>query len=220
MRHRAGGHPDSPHNKLPAGVERLAAAQASTDESVQRLALAQASTDESVQRLALAQARTEESVQRLAQAQARTEERLDRLENAVARLATEVGELSTVVGGTVETDAEALLEWLAGERGWRFLEPSRPVELDGEIDVVATLTDGKRTFRILVEAKTRLRVADVERFGAKLPGMLAALAIAGPHLAYLYGLRVYPGVDAAAAAAGLGVLDSRGERVAPPGLAA
>ncbi|MHB8339685.1 MAG: hypothetical protein ACYDB7_00700, partial [Mycobacteriales bacterium] len=104
--------------------------------------------------------------------------------------------------------------------GWRLSEPPRPVEFDGEIDVVATLRDGELTFRILVEAKTRLRVADVARFSAKLPGMLAALAIDGPYLAYAYGLRVYPGVDAAAAAAGLGVLDSRGERVAPPRLAA
>ncbi|MHB2022668.1 MAG: hypothetical protein ACYCO3_04955 [Mycobacteriales bacterium] len=192
--------------ELPMLVQRLAAAQARTDASVQRLTEAQARTDASVQRLTEAQARTEAAVQRLTDAQARTDATLDRLQTALGRL-------SEVVGGTVEADAVALLEWLAGERGWVIRESPAPIEVDGEIDVVATLADGKRTFRILAEAKTRLRVADVTRFAAALPTLAAAVGVHGPYLAYVYGLRVYPGVDAAASKAGLGVLDSRGERV-------
>jgi multidrug efflux pump subunit AcrA (membrane-fusion protein) len=75
-------------------VERLAEAQARTEErvtrleeAVARLAEAQARTEERVTRLEEAVARLETAVERLAEAQARTEERVTRLEEAVARLA-------------------------------------------------------------------------------------------------------------------------------------
>jgi hypothetical protein len=81
-------------NRLEAALERLADAQAGTEERVtrleaamERLARAQAGTEERVTRLEEAVARLEAAVERLAQAQARSEERLTRLEAAVERLA-------------------------------------------------------------------------------------------------------------------------------------
>jgi hypothetical protein len=81
-------------DRLEAAMARLAEAQACTDQTVERLAKAQARTEErvtrleeAVERLAEAQARTDQTVEKLAQAQARTEERVTRLEAAVERLA-------------------------------------------------------------------------------------------------------------------------------------
>ncbi|MHB8449148.1 MAG: hypothetical protein ACYDAQ_01560 [Mycobacteriales bacterium] len=150
---------------------------------------------------------------------AQPEEAQSPTETAIDRLAAAVDRFWEVVGGPVETDAVALLEWLAGERGWQLPEPPVPFDFDGETGVVATLIDGERRFRIVVGAKARLRLADVARFSAGLPRLVAALAIEEPYLAYLCGLCVFQEVESAASAAGLGALDYRGERVAPPSLA-
>lgn len=44
---------------------------------------------------------------------------------------------------------------------------------------------------------------------------LAAAGLSGPYLVYAFGRRVYPGVREAAETAGVGVLNPRGEQVAP-----
>jgi hypothetical protein len=76
---------------LPAEIKKLVEAQMRTDESVKKLFEAQARTDESVKKLAEAQMRTDESVK---------------------NLAIQVGKLSEVVGGTVETDAQQVIDYL------------------------------------------------------------------------------------------------------------
>ena len=68
---------------------------------------------------------------------------------------------------------------------------------------------------VLVEAKTRLRPAEVRRFAAAYPQLVTQLGIQGTHMGYAYGLRVYAGAEQATRDAGFGVLSPDGERVPP-----
>ncbi|MHB8293888.1 MAG: hypothetical protein ACYDH5_04550 [Acidimicrobiales bacterium] len=133
---------------------------------------------------------------------------------AIGALRTEVGHLSTVVGGTVEKDAASLIETVLTRRGWQMLEDPRPIEVDGELDVVARALDGDGTeVTAVIEAKTRLRPADVRRFAANIGSLLSAGGVTGRYIPYVYGLLVYSGVDDAAREARIGVLEPEGERV-------
>jgi hypothetical protein len=144
--------------------------------------------------------------------------RLDQMDHQLAATRTELGRLSTVVGGGVEEDAAAALELVVGEREWELIDGPDPLEVEGgEIDVVGRARDGKGLeIGLLVEAKVRIRPADVLRFNTSLNGrLLRDSGVPGDYFAWLYAMRVYRGVDEAARELGLGVLDSRGERVVP-----
>lgn len=137
------------------------------------------------------------------------------LEAGQEALRKEVGRLSEVVGGTVEEDAVSVLVTVIGRRGWAVSGTPQPWEDGGEIDVLgeATTDEGRRV-SLLVEAKTRLRPADVRRFAGRIGSLVSGAGIEGDYIAYVYGLRVYTGVDETAASLGLGVLCPDGERVA------
>jgi len=202
-------------------------------EAIHALAQAQARTEQRVEELAQAQARTEQRVEELAQAQARTEERLTRLEAAVERLAEaqarteeavsqlfrQVGHLANLMGADLEVDAEELLLYVMEQKGYRSLGPAYPILVDGEIDVALPVESpqGERLWA-LVEAKARVRQKELGRWAKRLKDAeflrrLAEARIEKPYLPYIFGLRIYPQVIAAAEKAGIGVLDFRGERV-------
>ena len=148
----------------------------------------------------------------------RGQERLERgqegLERSFQSLRTEVGRLSAVVGGTVEEDASSVVTTVLERKGWTLHGRPQPLEVNGEIDVFVRATDADGAdVGVLVEAKTRLRPADVRRFAAALDHLLGEAAIDGFCVAYTYGLRVYTGAEEAATELGIGILCPDGERV-------
>jgi hypothetical protein len=219
---------------LPRVVRQLAEAQRRTEERLAELAEAQCRTEARLAELAEAQRRTEERVGRLevalaelAEAQRRTEARLAELaeaqrrtEEQIAGLNLRMGRLANLVGADIESDAEDVLLAVLRTRGLQPGEP-RVLQLDGEVDVALPVTtqDG-RALWALVEAKVRVRRSDVLGWARRLadPGYRARLAehgIAGPYLAWLFGLRVYDEALVPAREHGLGLLNVRGERLAP-----
>ncbi|MHB8264245.1 MAG: hypothetical protein ACYDGY_10990 [Acidimicrobiales bacterium] len=165
----------------------------------------------------------ERDMERLIKLEERAEARLDALEKGQQELKQgqqelrhEVGVLSTVVGGTVEEDAKDVIRFILEQKGYRILTEPAPIDINGEVDVVATASapDGEDV-SVLIEAKTRLRVDDVRRFAGKFSALGDAAGLTGKRLGYVYGLVVYPGVDDASRKAGLGVISHNGERVAP-----
>ncbi len=194
-------------------IHSLAEAQRRTEERVTRLEAA-------VERLAEAQARTEERVTRLETAMERLEATVQSLADTVGQLARQVGHLSNLIGADLEVDAEEILTYTLKQKGYRPVGPAYPVELDGEVDVALPLEspDGERLWA-LVEAKTRVRQKEVEKWSKRLKSKrflrrLAEARIEKPYMAYIFGLRIYPEVIATAEEAGIGVLDFRGERTA------
>ncbi|RLC93334.1 MAG: hypothetical protein DRI77_12000, partial [Chloroflexi bacterium] len=176
-----------------------------TEQRVEELAQAQARTEERLTRL-------EAAVERLAEAQARTEE-------AVSQLFRQVGHLANLMGADLEVDAEELLLYVMEQKGYRSLGPAYPILVDGEIDVALPVESpqGERLWA-LVEAKARVRQKELGRWAKRLKDAeflrrLAEARIEKPYLPYIFGLRIYPQVIAAAEKAGIGVLDFRGERV-------
>ena len=136
------------------------------------------------------------------------------VETGFSSLRREVGQLSTVVGGTVEEDAASVVVTVLESKGWHFVTPPDSLEANGEIDVFARARDPRgHLVAVVVEAKTRLRPADVRRFAAALPGLIEAIGGVEDYVAYAYGLRVYTGSNEAAEESGIGVLSSDGERV-------
>ncbi|MCL4448809.1 MAG: hypothetical protein M1483_03340 [Actinobacteria bacterium] len=157
--------------------------------------------------------RLEEGQARLEEGQARLEEGQARLEEGQASLRTEVGRLSQIVGGTVEDDASSVIVTVLERKGWRFLSEPTSAQVNGEIDVLARVEDPDGNgATVIIEAKTRLRPADVRRFAANLDGLLVDVQVAERCFAYVYGLRIYDGAVDAARELGLGVLCPDGER--------
>jgi hypothetical protein len=206
--------------RLEVALAELAEAQRRTEARLAELAEAQRRTEERVGRLevalaelAEAQRRTEARLAELAEAQRRTEEQ-------IADLNLRMGRLANLVGADIESDAEDVLLAVLRTRGLQPGEP-RVLQLDGEVDVALPVTtqDG-RALWALVEAKVRVRRSDVLGWARRLadPGYRARLAehgIAGPYLAWLFGLRVYDEALVPAREHGLGLLNVRGERLAP-----
>ncbi len=150
---------------------------------------------------------------RLEEGQAKLEEGQASLQEGQASLRTEVGRLSQIVGGVVEDDASSVIVTVLERKGWRFLSEPTPTQVNGEIDVLARVKDPDGNgATVIIEAKTRLRPADVRRFAANLDGLLADAQVAERCFAYVYGLRVYDGSVDAARELGLGVLCPDGER--------
>ncbi|MHB8295933.1 MAG: hypothetical protein ACYDH5_15210 [Acidimicrobiales bacterium] len=155
-----------------------------------------------------------QGIERNAQGIERNTEAIEKHGRSIDALRTEVGHLSGVVGGTVEKDAASLIETVLSRRGWQMLEDPRPMEVNGELDVVARALDGDGAeVAAVIEAKTRLRPADVRRFAANIGSLLLAGGVTGRYIPYVYGLLVYSGVDDAAREARVGVLEPEGERV-------
>jgi seryl-tRNA synthetase len=210
----------------------LTEAQRRTEERVEQLAEAQRRTEERVSRL-------EEVVQQLAEAQRRTEERLQRLEETVqalaefvrqlaqrseeqfAQLRSEIGRLANLVGLDLEADAEDVFWALAEKKGLRVLARPTPIVMDGEVDLAipVEMPEGQRAW-VLIEAKGRLRKAELEDWFKclKNPSFQEKLGLHGvdkPYLPYMFGVRVYMGVEDLAQRTGIGILTFRGEMVPP-----
>jgi len=210
------------------------------EQVVQELAEAQKRTEQRVEELAEAQKRTEQQVQELAEAQRRTEQRLDRLEQVVQELAEaqkrmmeaivsltqrmdaaekQLGQLSERFGLDLEVDAEEVLRAVVQEKGYSLLQEPIAIDVDGEMDVVAPIEtlSGER-FWMIIEVKGRLRRKEVGKFLQRLqqPQVVQQLEASGvgkPYLPYVFGLRVYFGVDDMARETGIGILTFRGERI-------
>ena len=106
-------------------------------------------------------------------------------------------------------------------KGYRLLDDPAPLDINGEVDLVAPVEDpaGRRLW-VLVEAKVRLRRREVLSWARRLEdpafrARLAAEGIEGPCIPYAYGIRVYPEAVEAAREHGIGLLNIRGERLAP-----
>ncbi len=169
--------------------------------------------DRRLTRLEEGQAKLEEGQAKLEEGQAKLEEGQASLQEGQASLRTEVGRLSQIVGGVVEDDASSVIVTVLERKGWRFLSEPTPTQVNGEIDVLARVKDPDGNgATVIIEAKTRLRPADVRRFAANLDGLLADAQVAERCFAYVYGLRIYDGSVDAARELGLGVLCPDGER--------
>jgi len=213
--------------RLETTVHELAEAQKRTEERLERL-------ETTVHELAEAQKRTEQTVQMLVESQQRLEQRMDHLETShqqlqrtvnqmqdtLDRTQRHVGQLATRLGMELEVDAEEVLIYALKQRGYQLLGEPRSVLLDGEVDVALPLKDptGQRLWA-LIEVKARARLKDLEKWSDQLQDTvfqkrLSQQGIEPPYLPYLFGLRVYEAVDQTAEAEGIGVLDSRQERVA------
>ncbi|MHB8296031.1 MAG: hypothetical protein ACYDH5_15720 [Acidimicrobiales bacterium] len=206
---------------LPAAVEAVRAQAVANAAGIEVLKKGVAANTAGIERNAQGIERNAQGIERNAQGiEAVREQAVANAEGirgnarAIDALRTEVGQLSAVVGGTVEKDAASLIETVLTRRGWRIVGEPQPVEVNGELDVVAHALDGDGAeVTAVIEAKTRLRPADVRRFAANLGSLLSALGVTGTHIPYVYGLLVYSGVDDAAREAGIGVLEPEGERV-------
>jgi len=214
-------------------VQELAEAQRRTEQRLDRL-------EQVVQELAEAQKRTEQRVEELAEAQKRTEQRLDRLEQVVQELAEaqkrmmeaivsltqrmdaaekQLGQLSERFGLDLEVDAEEVLRAVVQEKGYSLLQEPIAIDVDGEMDVVAPIeTPSGERFWMIIGVKGRLRRKEVGKFLQRLqqPQVVQQLEASGvekPYLPYVFGLRVYFGVDDMARETGIGILTFRGERI-------
>jgi hypothetical protein len=192
-------------------VERLAEAQARTEERVTRL-------EEAVARLAETQARTEErvtrleeAVTRLAEAQARTEERVAKVEVSLRELAQQVGKLSDTIGLGLEDIARVVLPgWLSRHEGIEVDELTRTfLEVDGEVVEINLYGVGVRDEEkvvILGEARSRIYEHDVKEFD----GMAEKARKVIPHRVYklLFSYWIHPAAQREAAGRGLTLIAS------------
>ena len=184
--------------------------------------------------------RLETALAKLAEAQKRTEQRVDRLEQVVQELAEaqkrmmeaivsltqrmdaaekQLGQLSERFGLDLEVDAEEVLRAVVQEKGYSLLQEPMAIDVDGEMDVVAPIeTPSGERFWMIIEVKGRLRRKEVGKFLQRLqqPQVVQQLEASGvgkPYLPYVFGLRVYFGVDDMARETGIGILTFRGERI-------
>ena len=176
---------------------------------------------EAIEALAEAQRRTEERVNELAEAQRRTEQVVARLTQQMGEMSKQVGQLANRLGLDLEVDAEEVLRDVLEKKGFRLLREPFSVIVDGEADIVALVesSEGLR-FSVLVEVKGRVRRKELgdwlQRLAdASFRARLQQEGVGKPYLPYLFGLRLYGGVEEMASESGIGLLDWRGERVPP-----
>ncbi|MFN3741965.1 MAG: hypothetical protein ACK4VW_04765 [Anaerolineales bacterium] len=221
--------------QLSVTVKELAEAQKRTDEQLQlltqrvdALAEAQKRTDEQLQILtqrvdALTQ-RVDALTQRmdeLAEAQKRTELRVDKLAIELEKTRKEVGRLAAAFGSTLEEEAASVVEAVMRRKGYQLLDEALNLQLDGEVDVILPVQTGEgRRVSVIVESKARLGrrdvVAWVERIRSKgWQKRLHAAGYPGPYLLYFYAIRTDLGARDALVEAGVGLLKSEGEVIAP-----
>ncbi len=218
--------------RLEATVQKLADAQQRSEERLARL-------EATVQELADAQQRSEErltrleaTVQELADAQQRSEERLTRLEVRIdefseqltqmqKELRSDIERINNVLGLDAECEAQEVLLYVLGEKGYELLEMPTSLDIDGDVDVAACVTspEGER-YWVLVETKGRGRVKDLRRWSQRVRSegfheKLARFGVQPPYLCYFFGVRIYRPLVVEAQKLGIGVLDPDGERVPP-----
>jgi len=108
-------------------------------------------------------------------------------------------------------------------KGYHIVQPAYSLALDGEIDVVLPLEDAAgRPVWVVVEAKARLSQRDVHRWSSRMHSAewhkrLADRGVKGPYLVYAYSIRADLGAQEMAEKAGIGLLKSDGEVLAPRG---
>ena len=198
--------------EISANLAEISALQKQTDNTVAELVATQKQTDKTLAELSAAQKHTDESIAELSAAQKHTDETVAELSEIQKQTNQALGRLSDVVGGTVEEDAKCLLEYVASQNGWDIQKPPSPMDINGEIDVIAIVRDKQgKEFALVCEAKTRLRPQHVRRAKATM----SKLELPYEHIDYVYGLSLYPGSKEAAIETGLGLLSIRGELVAP-----
>ncbi|MGC8874484.1 MAG: hypothetical protein ACP5SI_08580 [Chloroflexia bacterium] len=136
-------------------------------------------------------------------------------------LSKQVGQLADRLGLDLELDAQEVLRDVLERKGFRLAREPFAVIVDGEADVVAAVESPEgRRFWVLVEVKGRVRRREMgewlERLGdASFRERLRQEGVEKPYLPYVFGLRLYGGVEEMARDSGVGLLDWRGERVAP-----
>lgn len=223
-------------------IEGLAEAQKRTEQRVGRLEIiveelaeGQNNLVQRVNELAEAQKRTEQRLEKLAQAQERTERRLDSLAERMEQLTSrvdklaevldqtnkQVGQLSQLIGYDVEEDMVDVVRRIAKEKDYHLLTYPLAVTINGEVDVVAHVeTPQGERYWIVVEAKARLRRKEMGKWLQKLGDesfrlKLSNIGVDPPYLPYMYGRRIYMGVDEMAAENKIGTMAWHGERVEP-----
>jgi ABC-type transporter Mla subunit MlaD len=199
-------------DRLEQVVQELAEAQRRTEQRLDRL-------EQVVQELAEAQKRTEQRVEELAEAQKRMMEAIVSLTQRMDAAEKQLGQLSERFGLDLEVDAEEVLRAVVQEKGYSLLQEPMAIDVDGEMDVVAPIeTPSGERFWMIIEVKGRLRRKEVGKFLQRLqqPQVVQQLEASGvgkPYLPYVFGLRVYFGVDDMARETGIGILTFRGERI-------
>ncbi len=217
--------------RLPEAVRGLIEAHRRAEERLTRLEEGMANLQAAVAALNEAQRRSEERLTRLetavaelAEAQRRTEQRVEELAEAQSRLGVAVGELQRAFGSTVEEEAASVAEVIMRRKGYHIVQPAYSLALDGEIDVVLPLEDATgRPVWVVVEAKARLSQRDVHRWSSRMHSAewhkrLIDRGVKGPYLVYAYSIRADLGAQEMAEKAGIGLLKSDGEVLAPRGL--
>ena len=172
-----------------------------------------------INRLAEAQARTEERLNKLTEAQQRTEQRLNQLAATVEKLAEavdglrqEVGKLSETVGFGLEDIARVVLPgWLYRHLGVELEELERRfVIVDGrEIEVNLYGEGLKRGKEVVVvgEAKSRIYGRDVNKFYEEVYRPIADLS-EREVIGILFGYLIHPSAQKRAKELGLYVVAS------------
>ncbi|MDW8060698.1 MAG: hypothetical protein RMK01_11555 [Thermomicrobium sp.] len=211
-------------------LARLTALVERHHERLDRLETLAERHDERLDRLETLAERHDERLDQLTTASDEHSERLRRLEELAERhdkdlgqLRSAVASLSTTVGAMVEADAVDALLAVLEQKGLRAEELPTSVAVNGELDLVAPVTDEEgRRYWVVVEVKVQLHPRDIRTWLRRLQSevfraRLAAQGIHPPFLAYVYGQRLYRPALETARELGVGVLSRRGEFVAPAG---
>ncbi len=163
--------------KLEEAVERLAQAQAKTEErmgrleeAVERLAQAQAKTEERMGRLEGRVGGLEEAVERLAQAQAKTEKAMERLVQAQTEMRKEIGGLGAVIGFGLEDIGRVVLPGYlerhyniyVDELNRKFFRVNKKTQI--EINLYGEGKKNGKKVVILGETKSRIYEGEVKKF--------------------------------------------------------
>ncbi len=209
-------------------VRELADAQRRTEEQVRELFAAQKRTEEQMRELAAAQKRTEEQVRELFAAQKRTEEQMrelaaaqKRTEVELSKTRSELANLSSMLGVSLEEEAGNVLATVMRQKGYRVLQEASNLRFNGEVDVILPVEDAQgRQLSVLLEAKTRLSRSDVVKWSRRVRSATwrKALEKAGchpPYLVYMYAFRVDVSAREALQENGVGLLKAEGEAMAP-----
>ncbi|MCS7057232.1 MAG: hypothetical protein NZM18_13785 [Thermoflexales bacterium] len=181
---------------------------------VRELVEAQRRSEERITRL-------EQAVAELVEAQRRTDQHVDELAATLQDFRATLNRLQQTFGATLEEEAASVLEVVMRDKGFRALGPETTLALDGELDVLMPFEDSeKRKVWALVETKARLNRRDVWTWlqrarDAVWQRRLADSGVDSPYYLYFYAIRVDRGALELIQSAGVGLLKSDGEVVAP-----
>ena len=151
------------------------------------------------------------------------EQRFVRLESRVDNLYSEVGRLTSVIGASLEEEAQASVATLMRHKGFKAPAEGYPLRLDGEgeMDVVLPVEspEGEK-LTVIAESKARLSRRAVVDWANRMNSpefrrRLREAGVPGPYLVYTYAIRVDPAALDAAREVGIGVMSGRGVLVDP-----